>query len=128
MMAYEPQPENEYQETSVQMRCALAVGTAAAAVNVSSALYLLPNMSAFDWIIIWRGVAEFLIWAGGAYALALIIAAIAPGLPALLLQKAEDATGLDLDGNQQPKRDLPYRVRYVKSTLTICTLKSTRKV
>lgn len=105
MMAYDQQPQNEYSETSAEMRFALAVGTVAAAANLSGALYNLPNMNSFDWIIIWRAGAEFLMWAGGAYALALVVIKVVPGLPAMLLQKAEDVTGLDLDG--KPKRDLP---------------------
>lgn len=94
----------EYQETSTEMRFAMAIGLTAFAVNVSGALYRLPSMAAFDAIIIWRGVAELLMWGGGAYALSLVILTIAPELPALLMREVEEATGKDLG---TPKRDIP---------------------
>ena len=103
-MAYDQQPQTEYSETSTEMRFALAIGTLAAAVNIGGALYQLPSMAAFDWIIVWRAAAEFAAWAGGAYAACVVILAVAPGLPALLLKEAQDATGLNLS---QPKRELP---------------------
>jgi hypothetical protein len=102
--------DNQYSETSTEMRFAVGVGTVAAAANLSGALYRLPSMETFNAIILWRAGAEFLMWAGGAYVLALVVVKVLPGLPALLLQKAEEATGLDLDGKPnlptgQPKRE-----------------------
>jgi hypothetical protein len=102
--------DNQYSETSTEMRFAVGVGTVAAAANLSGALYRLPGMETFNTIILWRAGAEFLMWAGGAYVLALVVVTVAPGLPALLLRKAEEATGLDLDGKPnlptgQPKRE-----------------------
>ena len=104
MMAYEPQPQNEYQETSTEMKFAASVGLAVAAWQVANQMMGMSSMASWDWIILWRSLAIGLFVGGVAYALALIVITIAPGLPALLLKEAEEATGLDLG---QPKRDLP---------------------
>lgn len=108
MMAYEQQPE--YKETSAEMRFAGAAFAVAAGLEIAAGLFEMPSMAAWDWIILWRGLSVGLVAAGVAYALALIISIAAPGLPALLLKKAEDVTGLDLDGKPnlptgQPKRE-----------------------
>lgn len=105
MMAYEPQPENEYRETSAEMRFAMAAFAIAAGLEVAAGLFEMSSIAAWDWIILMRGAAVGLVAGGVAYAVALIVAIVAPGLPALLLQKAEDVTGLELDG--KPRRDLP---------------------
>lgn len=122
MMAYEPQPENEYRETSAEMRFAMAAFAVAAGLEVAAGLFEMNTIAAWDWIILWRGMAVGLVAGGVAYAVALIIAIVAPGLPALLLQKAEDATGLELDGRPnlptgQPKRE--PRPRPVIETLPL---------
>lgn len=114
MMAYEPQPENEYRETSAEMRFATAAFAVAAGLEVAAGLFEMSSMAAWDWIILWRGLAVGVVAGGVAYAVALIIAIVAPGLPALLMQKAEDVTGLDLDGKPnlptgQPVRERPRR-------------------
>ena len=85
MMAYDQQPENEYQETSKEMRFATAVFTAVAAGDVVSSLAALPSMAAWDWIFLWRALATGLVAGGVAYAFVLVVVTIAPGLPALLL-------------------------------------------
>ena len=107
MMAYEPQPQNEYQETSTELKIATAVFVAVAAWQVADQISGISSMAAWDWIILYRAAAIGLFAGGSTYAILLVIVAIAPGLPALLLQKAEDVTGLDLDGKPQPKWDLP---------------------
>lgn len=108
MMAYDQQPE--YKETSAEMRFAGAAFAVAAGLEVAAGLFEMSSMAAWDWIILWRGLSVGLVAGGVAYALALIISIAAPGLPALLLKKAEDVTGLDLDGKPnlptgQPKRE-----------------------
>lgn len=110
MMAYEQQPQTEYNETSAEMRFAGAAFAVAAGLEIAAGLFDMSSMAAWDWIILWRGLSVGLVAAGVAYALALIISIAAPGLPALLLKKAEDVTGLDLDGKPnlptgQPKRE-----------------------
>jgi hypothetical protein len=105
MMAYNQQPQTEYAETSTEMKFAAAVGVAVAAWQLADQLAAMSSMASWDWIILFRSVAVGLFVGGVAYALAVVVMVIAPGLPALLLQKAEDVTGLDLDG--KPKRGLP---------------------
>lgn len=124
MMSYERQPENEYQETSTEMRIATAVAVAVAAWEVAGQMRGLPSMAAWDWIILYRAVAIGLFVGGATYAIVLIAIKLAPGLPALLLEKAEAATGLDLDGKPQPKRDLPtgQPKREIRQPLQIETL------
>ena len=112
MMAYEQQPE--YKETSAEMRFAGAAFAVAAGLEIAAGLFEMSSMAAWDWIILWRGLSVGLVAGGVAYAVALFVAIVAPGLPALLLKKAEDVTGLDLDGKPnlptgQPKRE-PRRV------------------
>lgn len=110
MMAYDQQPQPEYKETSAEMRFAGAAFTVAAGLEVAAGLFEMSSIAAWDWIILWRGLSVGLVFGGVAYALALIVSIAAPGLPALLLKKAEDVTGLDLDGKPnlptgQPKRE-----------------------
>lgn len=107
MMAYE-QPE--YQETSKEMRFAMAVFTAVAAGEVASHLFGLSGIAGWDWIILWRGLAVGLVAGGAAYAFALLVIAVAPGLPALLLREVEEATGKDLGGSDKPISE-PMRER-----------------
>lgn len=110
MMAYNQQPQQQYSETSTEMKFAVAVFVAVAGWYLADQLAGLSSMAAFDWIILLRAVAVGLFASGIAYALALVAIKVAPGLPALLLKKAEDVTGIDLDGKPnlptgQPKRE-----------------------
>lgn len=100
--AMEPAMEPEYQETSKEMRFATAIGVSVAAFDVSGSLLGLSSMAAFDWIIVWRAVTYGLAFGGTSYALALIVLAIAPNLPSLLLKEVEEATGKDLGKSSLP--------------------------
>lgn len=109
MMAYN---QNEYQEASKELKFAGAVFTAVAAGEIARQLANLSSMAAWDWIILWRGLTIGLVAGGAAYAIALIIVTIAPGLPALLLKEVEEMgkpkpVRPDLPTGQ-PKRERPY--------------------
>lgn len=98
--------EQHYQETSTEMRFASAVGIASTAWEVARQMVTMTTVASWDWIILYRAVAIGTFLGGVAYALTLVIIAIAPGLPALLLKEVEEATGKSLGKpTQQPQRE-----------------------
>lgn len=118
MMTYQQQSD-DYKETSTEMRFAMAIFAVAAGLELAAGLYGMNGIAAFDWIIVFRSAAVGLVAGGAAYALALIIATIAPGLPALLLKEVEEATGLDLDGGADLPTGQPVRERVTVEPLPL---------
>ena len=48
MMAYEPQPQNEYQETSTEMKFAASIGLAVAAWQVANQMMGMSSMASWE--------------------------------------------------------------------------------
>lgn len=107
----EQQPE--YQETSKEMRLAMALFCLAAAADIGKALYNLPNMAAWDWLILYRGVAIGVVVGSIGYAAALIFLAAMPGIVAVLYPEQTEGPAAQKRTERplptgQPKRERPY--------------------